>query len=602
MANQKRSLRRHASRLIGVPDEDRPGGLTNQQADAWAAWSKDPWAFLSGTDPITKRPLVWTKDERDTSIPVKPFPKHLRYLRDWIDLLHDRSQNSSGTANIVLLDKPRQMYVSTASLLFMLWLSMFRPGRRSLLSKLTEGEAIEMLRDKVRFPAEHLPPWIRSYCPVPDKPAAEILLPLTGSVMLALAENAAERDLRGGTASMVLVDEAARQGKFADIVQAAIPMASLVVAVTTAQIGNPGAIAFKDYLNDSALDAAAPTQKPTPGFAVRRTRRATVCELDYWADPARDTAWLDAARAAYPSTTAFRRELLRDWTSAAGMPFYPEFVENPSKYLRHFRQALLDLPVLVGWDFGYRRPAVVFGQYSPTTERLWWFRELTWPIVEQIDTHNLRDLVRFLRAEIPLEELIARERVRALQIVNTLKERGPVPWFAPGTRFLDFSGPEAYRPSAAVEGQAKERTDYDVLAAGGVQLSVLAVAVSSREEVVRRLLATAPDGTPRMLIDPTWCPTLAQGMAGGIAYPKPTQGNPNPGEPHKDGYFEHIHDAIGYVATQVVPKADELARSPAHAALWAATSEDAFELEDTAEDDVMLHRESLFGFGGDGFS
>ena len=108
------------------------------------------------------------------------------------------------------------------------------------------------------------------------------------------------------------------------------------------------------------------TPKEIKGFSIRRTSRGwLVVEIDPWANPKKDEAWLEQRRRRAVSEVAFRREHLRDWTSAGGLSFYPEFMERPGRYIRRAPGLIDGLPVIRGWDFGYRRPALVWLQYSP---------------------------------------------------------------------------------------------------------------------------------------------------------------------------------------------------------------------------------------------
>ena len=205
-------------------------------------WASDPWAWLCGEDleerevvPGTKtRRLIWTTDEKDDHEPVKPWPEY-EYLRRWIAVLD--------TDKEVLLDKCRQMLASTSTLLYMDWTCRFRPGRRWLLSKSTEEEACEMMRDKIRAVHSRLPSWVQQALPQSDTPLNRIDYG-TGSYIKAVAENAAIRDARGGTATGVLIDEAAYQESFKQLWAAAAPMTSKLFAITTAKLGGLGAIEF----------------------------------------------------------------------------------------------------------------------------------------------------------------------------------------------------------------------------------------------------------------------------------------------------------------------------------------------------------------------
>lgn len=208
--------------------------LDDQRAALVRHWAAHPWNFLTGTD-VDGRPVVWTKDEGDRNNPIKPWPQHREFLRRYFDLLQD------DRIRVLFVDKPRQMMISTATLQFAHWDCLFHRGRRWLLSKRTEDEAAEMLTDKVRYPYSNAPGWLREALPVLDRPYTRVIYPATSSYILAVAENVAGSEARGGTASGVIVDEAAFQSSTEEIVAAVAPMASKLVLVTTANLGNPGA-------------------------------------------------------------------------------------------------------------------------------------------------------------------------------------------------------------------------------------------------------------------------------------------------------------------------------------------------------------------------
>lgn len=301
-----------------------------------------------------------------------------------------------------------------------------------------------------------------------------------------------------------------------------------------------------------------------PGVNVRRTPRGIVVfELDYIADPAkRDPAWAARMRARMPNEKEWRREFMRDWTSAAGDAFYPEFGIEPYRYI-YPATRLLNAPIVRGWDFGFRHPACVWFQYSPKSGRVWVLREL---MPENIDTFSFRDLVLYLSGQKSLEQL--ERRPQALAWVKKIKDdpRMPAPpWFEADAsapiHWLDFSGPEATKVSASVEGEHKERSDKAILEAEHLVLECPSVGIAAREAVMRRLLQRRPDGHPGIVFDPA-CPILIEGMNGGIAFAKETKLNPDPTEPNKDGYYEHLHDALGYGLVNMVPAVDEVAPIP----------------------------------------
>ncbi|MFW9893899.1 MAG: hypothetical protein ACFFFO_16965, partial [Candidatus Thorarchaeota archaeon] len=262
----------------------------------------------------------------------------------------------------------------------------------------------------------------------------------------------------------------------------------------------------------------------------------------------RSKAWRIAERKKYKNERDWRRQMMRDWTTAAGEAFYPEFQADPKKYVHRITH-LLNVPMVRGWDFGFRMPACCFMQAAPNG-RVAIIREV---MPDNINTWNFRDLVRYLSGQIPFEELQEKKRIRAMQWVNYIKESKWLPdppWFQPGMYFMDYSGPECYKVSD-LEQEGKARNVFDIMGEGGIHLNVFSARPSAREEVFRNLMQMRDDGLPGLLLDPT-CRWLISGLAGGIAYPKKGSiKNPLPDEPAKDGFFEHLHDAAGYALVNI---------------------------------------------------
>jgi len=228
-----KALRQKTAAQLALGTHGSDHKLSEIQTEALQNWAAHPWNFLTGTDPLSNRPIYWTKDERDKEAPVKCFPWYWEYLYHYIDLIH--------RLDLVVTQKSRQMFVTTATLGYMHWDCLFSENRRWLISKITEEDAIELLRDKIRYPYSRLPEWFQALYPASESPANRMDFPETGSYIRAVAENAAIGDMRGGTASGVLVDEAAFQREYEKIWHAANPMAAKILAVSTPEIGNPGA-------------------------------------------------------------------------------------------------------------------------------------------------------------------------------------------------------------------------------------------------------------------------------------------------------------------------------------------------------------------------
>jgi hypothetical protein len=233
--------------------------VERSQDELWEWWSKDPWNWMTGID--TSRtivpfapdmvfphgaPIIWTTDERDNEVPVKPFPTDLEYLR----LLTHTIISPEPEDRIVFIDKSRQMLVSTCVLLVFDWWCRFKPARRILWSKISEEQAADMLNEKVRAVHDRLPAWVQERSPMKAVPYKRLPYTATKSQLSAVNQKTAAGAARGGTATAIGVDEAAYQDYFEDIFEAAMPMAAKLVALTTAATGPPGATFFYEKISE----------------------------------------------------------------------------------------------------------------------------------------------------------------------------------------------------------------------------------------------------------------------------------------------------------------------------------------------------------------
>jgi hypothetical protein len=191
--------------------------------------SLHPWNWMTAVD-LDGRPIVWTKDEIASE--TRPFPSGKEYLKEVLEAFIREPR--------LFVQKSRQMYVTSLVLLLSLWEIMNLSAQRVILSKVTEDDAFELIRDKVRFPWSQMPEWLKLEWQVSDKPQGIVLAKKTNSVILAVAENAAERECRGGSASRVIIDEAAFQENTPEIFTASDPMARRINVISTPMIGGRG--------------------------------------------------------------------------------------------------------------------------------------------------------------------------------------------------------------------------------------------------------------------------------------------------------------------------------------------------------------------------
>ena len=285
--------------------------------------------------------------------------------------------------------------------------------------------------------------------------------------------------------------------------------------------------------------------------AYTTPRGIRVIELDFWADTARNEEWEKKEKKLYASEKDWRRENLRDWTSAEGDCFYPEFIEiGKERYIRAL-PALAKLPVVRSFDFGFRRPACTWIQYAAGSDRVWWIREF---MPHDLGTHDFRDCVQYLSGLLDFEALTPRSK-DWIRLYASKPGAPQPPWFPSTTDYFDVSGPESYRTEASAIRATEEANAAQVFANGGIFLNMVDPPVKARVDILRRLLKIRMDGWPGIIIDPQ-CEEGIEMFNGALSFENVTKDNPIPSRPRKDGHYENLHDALGYGVVAVVPMED----------------------------------------------
>jgi hypothetical protein len=111
-----------------------------------------------------------------------------------------------------------------------------------------------------------------------------------------------------------------------------------------------------------------------------------------------------------------------------------------------------------------------------------------------------------------------------------------------------------------------EKTSWQICNDEGFKIICHQSTYRTRKEIIERKLSTMVNGKPTMLVDKS-CKILIDGMLGGYHYPerKPGQANNDNFEvPFRDGYYEHVCNAMEYFAINMfraVPKNGEDARN-----------------------------------------
>jgi hypothetical protein len=292
---------------------------------------------------------------------------------------------------------------------------------------------------------------------------------------------------------------------------------------------------------------------PLPGYRAYTTPRGLrIVEIDYWANPSHDGKWAAEQRPLHATNKDWRREMERDWSSPAGEPYFPVFSQIGREMYEHLQKQFVDQwPIFRSYDFGRRRPAAVWFQYSPSQDRVIAYREF---MPRDLQTHEFRDAVRFLSGQLEEKDL---KSDFARQAIDQYAARPsgahcPPPWFPPGTMFMDFTGHEAMQGQANAP-KREEAVVADIFAAGDIHLNIRYFQVLGRNRIIDRLLLVKEDGWPGVLIDPQMEESL-EGFDGAWAYPEKTKAVPVPTKPRDDGHFINLLDAWGYGIASVVPE------------------------------------------------
>lgn len=545
--------------LTELSDEERDNPdliLTPAREDALEKWKADPtgWSFLSAKDPDTGEPIVRTIDQRDKKTPIKPFPVQLDYLHYLVDLLHNEPYG--------ICEKSSQMVVTTTISLSTAIKCAIHPGYKALLSKHSEEEAEIILAEKIRDPWRLMPSWVQRQFPISKKPKNTVFFGHSSeiqSVYMGLPENAAEAKARGQTYNFGQIDEAEFQEMLRALITAMKPRCSQLWFWSTPSIGGDGVTTFREYLaNDPVtlkkhpgLWAIKKKWAFVKGMDVRRNedKDFTIVRIHYSADPSKTKEWAEVQKKGYPSRVLWEQEMEISRRSSAGQLFYPQFSENPRRYMLRMRH-IPSGPVLRGYDFGGRNPACVWSYWSPKSRRFVVLREL---LGIDIDTYQFRDLVKYLSGQLSLESL--QQHPRAMQMldesIKAEKDYPEPPWFEGKHRYYDFAGHEAVMTGRGLTRDGEAKTAAEIMALGDIYLTAAWTSQNSRTSIVNGLSKIYEDGWGGILFDPA-CKLLIEGMFNKIVYAKATATQPDPTLPAKDAVYSHLHEALGYILTNVV--------------------------------------------------
>lgn len=238
-----------------------------------------------------------------------------------------------------------------------------------------------------------------------------------------------------------------------------------------------------------------------------------VLAIHYSADPTKDpktpagAVWVNKRKASM-SERDWKREMEIDHTVSEGEPFFPTF-----NRMVHVRPCEYDpeRPLVRAWDFGKAHPAVVFGQLDKRNQLRILF--------SMIETN--KDIFSF-----------------APFVLGETNQRYP------GAKLVDYCDP------AGSQETDKGSTTMILSQKFGITLHYRFSFLEEGLRMMEQRLKIQEYGEPGMIVDPI-NHDLINGLAGGYKLDVGASGKDSEGRlknnPKKDGWFDHLMDALRYM-------------------------------------------------------
>lgn len=231
--------------------------------------------------------------------------------------------------------------------------------------------------------------------------------------------------------------------------------------------------------------------------------------LHYEADERKRTeTWREIASQGM-SPRDWSRNYEIDYTVAVGEPVYDGFSDANIVEGFHPRP---DAVILRGWDFGFRRPALV---WSTVQDGRWYL------------------LGAFMGDHITIKEF-------ALEVIRESQS------YFQGRRFKDYCDAAGMQTDAGTG-----LTSIDVLRQFGIRPKYRKLAISYGIEIVhQKIRSRGDDGVPELVVaqNGPGAQMLIDTLRSGYHFTEIRDGNAIREEPKKDGWWEHPADCVRYIA------------------------------------------------------
>jgi hypothetical protein len=472
----------------------------------------DPRLVQLGFEVIRRDPAWWiehfvfTSDQHDDKQRVKLFPMSRGYFHPIIHtLLRDK---------VLFVAKSRQMMMSWLACALVLWKARFFGHSECYVQCVNEAAANYFVQTRIKTMYENLPDWQKS------KGAAfrhcGMRIPEMDSFIEGVPSGSDKA--RGRVPSMFVADELAFQEEGDRSVAAVLPAIAgdaLFLGISTPNMKNHFyRRAFPQ--GKEVVERVRPIDE-SPMTEIRRYEGQSVLLLHYTADAMKRSAeWIEAEKArnqhgAGRGEEAWRQEYELDFEVTGRPKLYPHYdpvVHEQKVEYNKFR------PIIRGWDFGFERPACVFMQENDYGQIV-----LLWAILgHEVEVEEFANIVlQYCRKSFKPGEHNGCEYPIEYQ------------------DFCDHAGTQRKDTGSTVK---ILRSQFRIHPRSRPSKP------ADRATLIAHRLRVRTDGKPGLVVNRD-CSLLTEGFRGGFSSKPDAQGFTT-GYPFKDGYYEHVHDGLGY--------------------------------------------------------
>jgi len=253
-----------------------------------------------------------------------------------------------------------------------------------------------------------------------------------------------------------------------------------------------------------------------PGLSVKRNKNGFVAaRLHYSVVPKfASPEWKQHAMKGY-SKDRWEQEMEINFTLAGSYKVYPSF-----SYEKHVRKlsAIKELPLIVGWDYGYHHPAIV---------------------IAQIDTFDCLCV---------LDEILGNDitiRNFTKDVKGYLQENYPTHYNAKNIQHFGD-------PAGNQQNDKSEFTSIQIQRTMGIFVRWKRASIKQGIRVIQQLMEDRPDGSTSFKVDPK-CRILIDGFNGGYSEDTPTNEKESKEVPFADDYYTHNQDCLRYIVINKFP-------------------------------------------------